>query len=86
MAIKHIPQPYIVYAPWDESREDALRAWLEENVLSYYLVTFIPNGSWILPARSDRSAESERMKGATLQFHFECPRDAMLFKLSWGER
>lgn len=85
MTIRHIPQPYIVYMPWNEDREHELTTWLEENILSYFMVTFIAAGGFIIPKRSDSKSASEKLN-KVFQFQFECPRDALLFKLTWGER
>jgi hypothetical protein len=84
MSIRKLAQPYLVYVEWDITRDEVMGAWLEENMNHYFVVAFINAGSWIIPSRSDRKAETETMAKSTMQFQFECPRDALLFKITWG--
>ena len=83
MTVQLIAQPYIVYLAWSEVSEEDLTAWLEENIEDYFLVFFVANGAWINPARTDRPAGVRKLKSKMMQFQFESPRDALLFKLTW---
>lgn len=83
MSIKHIAQPYLVYTTWDSRTEQDLLMWLEENIKSYYVVAFFERGALLNPATRDVATVTEKVDNL-MQFQFECPRDALLFKLTWG--
>lgn len=85
MSIKHIAQPYIVYTSWNESNDYEMKLWLRENILSYYLVLYVSNGAFMAPSEDAPGKDVESLS-KMLQFQFECPRDALLFKLTWGEK
>jgi hypothetical protein len=86
MTIAKIAQPYLVYVSWDQVSDKEMAEWLEEHMNHYYVVLFCPKSTWIIPKTSDTSAITEPEGNDTMQFQFTCPRDAMLFKLTWGGR
>jgi hypothetical protein len=81
MSIKRIAQPYVVFWKHDERQEGVLRDWCLNNLVNPYVVfaTESPNSFLV-----DLSALVHEKMGPTSVFMFDCPRDAMLFKLTWG--
>lgn len=95
MTYKHIPQPYVVEWSWDQSRHEELTAWCCENIEGYFHVICLSGNStlsstiaYVTLGSEDAGSETEwvfsQKTHAFCLFMFECPRDALLFKLTWG--
>ena len=82
MSIQRIAQPYVVFWKHDERKTVELRDWCNASLLNPYVI-FAPEG-----AREnylvDLAGVTHEKMGQTSVFMFQCPRDAMLFKLTWG--
>lgn len=81
MSIKRIAQPFVVFWKQDEEKAHELREWCSTNVLNPYVV-FAPDASQCYLV--DLSGPNYEKMGHSSVFMFQCPRDAMLFKLTWG--
>lgn len=81
--MRKIAQPYCIW--WDhEGRSDPVDVWCRANLNHYYNFLAVGNDARmleILPNPGDVTAE--HVSRTTLLCMFECPRDAMLFKLTW---
>lgn len=82
MSIKRIAQPYVVFWKYDEKQAAELREWCVTSLLNPYVV-FAPEGASETYLVDFVGVTHEAM-GQTSLFMFQCPRDAMLFKLTWG--
>jgi hypothetical protein len=81
--MKKIAQPYCVW--WDhEGRSGPVDRWCRDNLSHYYNFLAVGNDARMLEIGPSFSAiEAEHISRTTLLCMFECPRDAMLFKLTW---
>ena len=80
MSIKRIAQPYVVYWRHNDSYELEVQKWCEENIVNHLVVFTGKADSYLINLKQ---IEHEKMSHVDV-FMFECPRDAMLFKLTWG--
>lgn len=80
MSIKRIAQPYVVFWKHDENHTSALRNWCLENLVNPYVVFSSMGENYLV----DLVEPNHERLGPTSVFMFDCPKDAMLFKLTWG--
>jgi len=81
MSIQRIAQPYVVFWPYNEGKTAEVRNWCLEQILNPYVVFSATSDENYL---IELSAPVHEKMAPTAIFMFECPRDAMLFKLTWG--
>lgn len=77
-----IAQPYPVIWNWKHSKETEVIAWMRENVKSKHEGFFLSKTSAKIVIEEDHI--DHRTIEDVIVWLFECPRDAMLFKLTWG--
>lgn len=80
MTIKRLAQPYVVYWKHDDFREAEVKDWCDANLVNHYVVFNGGKDAYLIDLKA---VEHERMEHTDV-FMFDCPRDAMLFKLTWG--
>lgn len=82
MSIQRIAQPYVVYWKFEDHLEHVLEKWCNENLLNRYVVFVASHKeNWLVELKAPVKHEQ---LGPTAVFMFDCPKDAMLFKLTWG--
>jgi len=77
-----IPQPYPVIWDWKVSRETEVIDWMRKNIQSKHEGFFLCKGSGKIVVNSDHIDHCNM--DDVIIWLFESPRDAMLFKLTWG--
>lgn len=81
MTVQRIAQPYVVFWKHDESQAQILREWCLDNLVNHYVVFSAESRETYL---IDLLEPTHEKMGQTSIFMFDCPKDAMLFKLTWG--
>ena len=96
MAHKLIPNPFIVEWYYDNNDIIDIGVWCRENITSqFYIICLgqkssINNAGVVVELRTDedRGEEEweivEQKNGSLCLFLFESPKDALLFKMTWG--
>jgi len=79
-----IAQPYPVLWDWKSSKETEVVSWMRENIKSKHEGLFLSKGSGKVVVNRD-DIDHWKLDDVVIWL-FECPRDAMLFKLTWGGR
>ena len=77
-----IAQPYCVLWKWQPAAEATLIRWVRENIKDEHECMFLGQHAQKIVIREDEVCH-ENMD-SLLVWHFKCPRDALLFKLTWG--
>lgn len=89
MDTKLIPTPCVTKWTYTDSTWRNMRKWLDENINGQYQFLAMARDSVVLTMR-DGKLTSEEVNFASCENGypvvclFECPRDAMLFKLTWS--
>ena len=79
--MRKIAQPYCVW--WDHSTTDSeISQWCRDNLHSHYNFLAWNNVASFMEVTPDK-VESKQINNTTMLCMFECPRDALLFKLTW---
>ena len=81
-----IAQPFpVLWSRPDRAEDYDLLKWIRDNVKSKHEVIILGQNARRLVVGSE-STQTDTFKPEDCLFLFECPRDALLFKLTWGGR
>lgn len=93
MKVRQLPNPYVVLAPWSHETHDEMSQWLKDHMQHYFYAYGDDNmqaviGTPIPDDAEDRDKYNEHEWAVNevnecFMFLFECPKDALLFKLTW---
>lgn len=86
MAYRPIPNPYVVLWHYNHEQWDEVASWLTDNMEGYFFFASFGQGGQIVTQTAESKAEWESKKTKTnaIMAHFENPKDALIFKLTWG--
>jgi hypothetical protein len=81
-----IAQPYpVIWNHPDREEDEAILAWLRANIVDEYEVIILGSNALKVVIGSN-IANTSSFKPEDCLFLFKSPRDALLFKLTWGGR
>jgi hypothetical protein len=89
METKFLPTPCVTKWTYTDKSWRDMRRWLDENINGSYQMVAIARNSIVLTSANGKTTSEEVTtssceKGYPVVCLFECPRDAMLFKLTWS--
>lgn len=81
-----IAQPYpVMWSRPKREEDDNILQWIKDNVIEKHEIVVLGSGAKKVIIRSN-NADVSFFKEEDCLFLFESPRDALLFKLTWGGR